>query len=213
MTPSLVGLAIAWGGVLLATRIATVGRGQVALWTIFAAVLAIVVFWERAPLSSLGLQPLAWSSFAWGIAYAVVGVILIAPAREVARRALGLPGFAAGMTPIVALPLWVRVAIAISAGIIEETLFTGFTITRLATLTGSLWIAAAVAIAAFAAIHIPNWGVGPAVSLLVGGIPWVAFFLWRRDLLAMIVAHAAIDVWGFAISPRFSRWWLEPPYV
>jgi membrane protease YdiL (CAAX protease family) len=213
MLPSIAGLTLAWGGVLLATRIATIGRGQLALWSIFAAVLAIVLLWERQPLSSLWLQPFAWSSIAWGIGYAVAGVLLIGPAREVIRRALRLPGFAAGMTPIVELPLWVRAALAISAGIIEETLFTGFTITRLATLTGRLWLAAVLAVVAFAAIHIPNWGVGPAASFLVGGIPWVAFFLWRRDLLAMIVAHAAIDLWGFAISPLFSKWWLEPPYA
>lgn len=32
-------------------------------------------------------------------------------------------------------------------------------------------------------------------------------FIWRRDLLAMIIAHATIDVWALAISPSFSSWW------
>jgi len=33
------------------------------------------------------------------------------------------------------------------------------------------------------------------------------FFGWRRDLVAMIVAHVAVDTWGLVITPAVSHWW------
>ena len=46
------------------------------------------------------------------------------------------------------------------------------------------------------------------------GAPWLwlqqvttAFFAWRRDLLAMIMFHAATDAWGMVITPLYTKWW------
>jgi hypothetical protein len=38
----------------------------------------------------------------------------------------------------------------------------------------------------------------------------MAFFIWRKDLLAMMVFHAITDATGFLIAPMFSEWWREP---
>jgi len=220
---SIVGLVIVWGGIGLlispASRLLGDPRrlsahilGQIVLWVLFAGILVLVLKWEREPLTSLWLQPFRSSSIVWGVLYAAFALVVVMPLRELARRAVGLPGFAGGMERVLALPLWFRVAAAVTAGIVEDTLFLGFSFTRLMALTHSLWIAAAVTLIATAAVHIPNWGAGPSLSFLVGGIPAVAFFVWRNDLLAMIVSHACIDVWGIAVTPLFSRWWLDRRY-
>ena len=105
--------------------------------------------------------------------------------------------------------MWFRVAAVVTAGVVEETLFNGFAVTRLALLTGSLWLAGALSVTVFAGLHVPFWGAGPALSFLIGGTASTAFFIWRQDLLAMIVAHVAIDAWGLVITPLYSEWWKE----
>ena len=111
------------------------------------------------------------------------------------------------MEKVLGLPLWLRVVAVITAGTVEETLFRGYTVTRLSKLTGSMWLAAALSVTAFAALHIPVWGIGPSFSFLLGGAATTAFFIWRRDLLAMVLAHIAIDAWALAVTPHFFGWW------
>jgi membrane protease YdiL (CAAX protease family) len=217
---ALVGLCVAWGGTALLVsplgrvlgdpeRIASKCRGQLALWMLLGTVLAIVMFWEKESLDSLWLRPLAWRSLAWGLLLAVATVSVVIPAREWVRRTAGLGGYPAGMAKVLSLPMWFRVAAVVTAGVVEETLFNGFAVTRLALLTGSLWLAGALSVTVFAGLHVPFWGAGPALSFLIGGAASTAFFIWRQDLLAMIVAHVAIDAWGLVITPLYSEWWKE----
>jgi hypothetical protein len=58
----------------------------------------------------------------------------------------------------------------------------------------------------FAALHIPVWGAGPSLSFFLGGLATTAFFAWRKDWLAVIVAHV-IDMWGLLVTPTTLRWW------
>src|SRR5215831_17892071 len=128
------GLGIAWGGTALLVspvgrllgdpeRIATKCLGQLALWTLFAGVLGVVILWEQQPLSSLWLQSLRWESVAWGLAFTAFTLWLVIPAREWVRRAARLSGYRAGAEKVIDLPLWFRVLAVITAGVVEETLF------------------------------------------------------------------------------------------
>ena len=213
-----VGLLVAWGGTAL--LVSPVARslsdpssivakclGQVALWLLLAAVVGIVVLWEKQPLASLWLRPFHWQSVAWAGLLALASILFLFPVTEWVRKAVGLPGYAAGMEKALALPIWFRVAAVVTAGVVEETLFRGYAVTRLARLTGSLWLAAVLSASVFAALHLPIWGAGPSLAFLIGGVATTAFFIWRRDLLTMIVAHAAIDAWALVVTPLYSEWW------
>jgi hypothetical protein len=183
--------------------------GQIALWALFAAVLGVVILWEEQSLGSLWLQALHWESVAWGLAFTVFTLRFVIPAREWVRRAAHLPGYAAGVEKVLDLPIWFRVFAVITAGVVEETLFHGYAVTRLILFTGSLWLAGALAVSVFASLHFPFWGAGPVLAFLVGDLVSTAFFIWRQDLLAMIVAHCTIDAWGLLVSPLYSEWWKE----
>jgi membrane protease YdiL (CAAX protease family) len=211
---------VAWGGTALlispASRIlgdpsSTLAAvlGNLALWALCAIVLAIVVRWDREPLSSIWLNPPRWSSVAWGLALTAVMLLVLSPFSDWVRRATGLPGFQQGMEAIAPLPFWLRLFGAVTAGIVEEILFHGYAITRLARLTGHLWIAAIAATVVFAVLHYPVWGAGPVVGWLAGGLLTTLFLLWRRDLVTMMIAHVAVDAWGIAILPIFGEWWHE----
>jgi CAAX protease family protein len=215
------GLAIAWGGTLL--LISPAGRaltdpaspggvvaGELLFWLLGAAVIAIVRWWERLPLASLWLRRVSWTSFAWGLALFVANRYVFFPAGEWVRHAFGLPGFAQGMEQAMAYPFWLRAFAVLGAGVVEEVLFRGYTVTRLAMLTRRVWLSAAMALVAFCLLHVPVWGWGFAVGGLVSGAGAMAFFVWRRDLLAMIVFHTLTDAYGILVAPMFSEWWRDP---
>lgn len=214
------GLVLAFGGMawlagpasrvlgdpaLLRTRI----LGQLALFGLGAALLAIVLLWERQPLASLWLRPLAWRSLALGALFAALQLYLVYPLRVWLLEASGLPGFAAGAETILALPLWFRVVAVLGAGVVEETVFHGYALTRLGALLGSPWAAAGVVVPVFALVHYPLWGPGPVLTFLVSGAVGAALFVWSRDLLALIVCHVLVDGMGLVIAPLSNQWWAE----
>ena len=221
-TALLFGLALAWAGTALLISSAAVRlfgdpsnlpmafAGQAVFWGLASAVVAIVVFWERQSLASLWLKPFRWQSIAWGLALVAIHYAVILPVGEFVRHATGLSGFAQGMETVIRFPLSYRITAFITAGVVEEVLFRGYTITRLTRLTGNVWLAGALALAGFAALHLPYWGWGFAIIGLLGGTVSTAFFIWRKDLLAMMVFHACTDAVGLVIAPMFSEWWREP---
>ena len=38
----------------------------------------------------------------------------------------------------------------------------------------------------------------------------MAFFVWRKDLLAMMIFHVSIDAIGLIVAPMLSEWWKKP---
>lgn len=218
IAPVVVGLLIAFGGVGAlvgplgrylgpADRATTNLRAQAVLWLLFAAILAVVVYWEREPLASLWLRPLHWRSPLLGVALAAAHIYVVFPFNMWLLSKSGLPGFGTGMNRVLALPLWLRIVAVITAGVVEETLFHGYALTRLGTLLGSYWGAAAIVVLAFAFVHYPMWGPGPVQTFVVAGTVSAIVFLLSRDLLAMIVAHVLVDAMGLIITPLRSEWW------
>jgi len=216
------GLTLAWMGTALLLSPAAVQRfgdpsnlpmafgGQALLWAIAAAVVAVVLFWERKPLASLWFKPFRWQSIAWGLGFIAVYYTVVFPISEWVRHAAGLSGFTQGMERVMRFPISYRIVAFMSAGVVEELLFRGYTITRLTMLTGNVWLAGALALVGFAALHVPYWGWGFAIISLIGGTVATAFFIWKKDLLAMMVFHAGTDAIGLVIAPMFSEWWREP---
>src|SRR5438552_12424106 len=87
VVPSMLGLCAAMGEpILLAgpaskllgepNRLATHLLGQLILWALVALILALVVFWEKQSLRSIGLRPLGWQSVLWGLALAGAFILL-----------------------------------------------------------------------------------------------------------------------------------------
>ena len=190
--PLFFGLVLAWGGTLLLisppaerlfgdpAHLAMAFVGQALLWMLAAVIVAIVVFWERQPLASLWLKPFRWQSIAWGLALVAVNAVVVAPIGEWVRHAAGLPGFSQGMERVMAFPLSYRIVAFVSAGVVEELLFRGYTITRLATMTASVWLAGALAVIGFGLLHVSSWGWGFMVGVLSVAQCSVRFLSGRR---------------------------------
>jgi membrane protease YdiL (CAAX protease family) len=93
----------------------------------------------------------------------------------------------------------------VTAGVVEEALFRGYAIERLALLTGDVGSAALLALVVFALVHLPAWGPGPVVSFFFTGGVLTAFFVWQEDLLANAFAHICGDARGLVVGPWLAR--------
>ena len=156
-----------------------------------ALVIWIVVRWERLPLSSIGLRrPAAVTLVNAVLLFVILQALpyITTPLVDL----LGAEGVEAGVQKLARLPLWFRVIVGLTGGIIEELLYRGYLIERLATITGRRWLGGAVAAVLFGLAHSSAWGLGFALgAALPFGIVMTLFYLWRRDLIANMLAHSA----------------------
>src|SRR5262249_40391366 len=148
------------------SRLPLAVAGQALFWALVAAVVASVLLWEKQPLRSLWLRAFRWQSIAWGLILVAAWYAIFWPLGEWVRRSAGLPGFAAGMGQVTRFPVWYRTLAVVGAGIGEEILFRGFSVTRLAMLTGRVWLAALATLVGFSLLHVPLWGWGFALGSL-----------------------------------------------
>jgi membrane protease YdiL (CAAX protease family) len=171
------------------------GAGSIVLREISILVMVGLLLWlvvagEKQPLSSIGIGPTPlWRSLAWGLACAALMVIGIGVAIGV-MQLLDLHQDPSGAR--IAPSLWVATLVVIRAGIAEEICYRGYAMTRIESLTGSRWIAAAIPLGLFAAFHFRLGAAGMLIALILGAI-LTGFFMWRRNLIANMFAHFLID--------------------
>ncbi|MEM9269933.1 MAG: CPBP family glutamic-type intramembrane protease, partial [Pseudomonadota bacterium] len=78
-------------------------------------------------------------------------------------------------------------------------LYRCYAIERLADLTGNVWLAGLLSLLAFSVVHLPFWGVGPALTTLISGSILTVVYIKTRDITALIVAHVAVDLVGLVL--------------
>lgn len=168
-------------------------RHLVTTWGGCLALLALVLFWEQRPLSSIGI---VWGNYAaWLIGALVGGAVLAMSALPMYFTKAKIPTDSlGGVNRLLATPPWFRVAVVITAGITEEITFRGYPIERLYEFSGSLWLAALIPLAVFTLAHLSMWGWGHLVGVLFGGALLTGLYLWQRDLVACMIAHTVIDM-------------------
>ena len=182
-------------------------------WGACVAVLALVLLWERRPLSSIGV---VWGNYpAWAIGAALGGAVLgMSGASVYLRLKAGKPVVAkdveSGLTRLTSTPLWFRWAGVLTAGITEEIMFRGYPIERLQEMTGSMWLAAAIPLAVFVLAHLSAWSVGHLAGVFVGGSLLTGLYLWQHDLVACMIAHALMDLPLVFIPMLMKKYAAEP---
>ncbi|QKG71472.1 CPBP family intramembrane glutamic endopeptidase [Erythrobacter mangrovi] len=162
---------------------------ELAILALTVVLLLIVTKGERLPLSSIGLRfDRIGRSVFQGFILSIV-LVLAAVGALAALAALGLPyGSGAKIAPSLAL---VTLTV-IRAGIAEEIFFRGFALERIEALTGSKVAAVVITVAAFAGFHFSG-GLAGVLLAFVLGLILTLYYVWKRDLLAAIVAHFLVD--------------------
>jgi membrane protease YdiL (CAAX protease family) len=153
-------------------------------------VIWIVIRCERLPLRSIGLRRPDRFTLVWGLVL-LCAISALPLVTKPVVAIVGRRGVEEGVHRLAVLPLWFRTVIGLTGGSVEEILYRGYAVERLATILGNPWAAGALSAIIFGIAHIPGWGVGFALTAdLPFGILMTAFYLWRRDLAANILAHS-----------------------
>jgi uncharacterized protein len=172
------------------------------MWVCIAAVCLIIRRGEKLPFSSIGLGTSPWSkSLGWGVVL-TVGIIVVGSIPDlIAVLTHFQPNeFARQLTR---LPVWLLTLTCVRAGVGEELFYRGYAIERLQALGLTRFWAAAIPIVIFSVGH---WTTGwqNVVTAFIIGATLAAFYLWRRDLLANMIAHFLVDFIGVVVPRLFS---------
>ena len=170
-------------------------------WLNLAAVIGIVLFAEKLPVTSIGLKRPRWWTVPLGL---LAGAIILAFSGITVSLLKASPSkhLAEFLT---SLPFVVRVVIVITAGVFEETLFRGYALERLATAFDSKWIAGGITVALFTLAHLPAVGFEHLLPIFIVSTFITLLYLWRRDLVVNVIAHTTIDGIGLLLVPFLSH--------
>jgi membrane protease YdiL (CAAX protease family) len=171
--------------------------GLVTHWVTLAGLAAVIVLWERMSPASIGLRPLRWGTIPAGL-LAGVAITFLSSAFVSALRFSSDAHYAAYLQ---SLPFILRLALVVTAGIFEEVLYRGYAIERLTTILRSQWAAALVTVALFILAHLPVIGFAHLLPVAVVSVLITLLYLWRRDLILNMVAHASIDGIALLVVP------------
>ncbi len=174
---------------------------QLSMILICASIMMIIKHRERLTLASIGLRTFNWRSVAWGGAFAAFLIWIYSPVLAKAMAVAGISWFEEGLGKARALPSWYLIIAILIGGTVEEFLYRGYAIERLLWITGNVWIAGLISVFAFGLAHVPVWGWGAALTTVLSGSIATAFYLWRKDLLANIIAHIVTDLAGIVLPP------------
>lgn len=153
---------------------------------------------QHTPLRTLIAPEGKLLGFRWGpglLVFVAFNVLWVA--YFYALRVLGMP------TRIEGLAAWQVVfyvaLLPITAGFCEELIWRGYIITRLEARGRRPWAAILLSAISFALIH----GIffpGKLLVTFLTGILAGLYFVRERNLVPLMIAHAVVDVWAFALS-------------
>ncbi len=169
-------------------------------WALAILLICIILFWERQPLSSIGIKKMAGRDWLWGILGFIGGALVFIFTTPIIV-ALGLKTTSAGIGQLAQVPIALRLGVVLTAGITEEILFRGYPIERIYSLTGRVGLSAAIAYFVFVILHIPFWGIGGTIQIGVWSLLVTLLYVKRRNLPACMLMHLLNDAYAFIILP------------
>lgn len=175
--------------------------GRTLVWIGFGiAILLWVIGAERLPLASIGLKRPTAGTLGWGLALALALIASFMVCYALVLPMLGMKPDYAGASRILANPLWLQLLIFAAAGFVEEIIYRGYLIERVEWLSGSKWVAFALSVIAFTVTHMSSWAVSQLIVVAVGAVIMGLAYLWKRDLIMVMIAHGLADATGFALA-------------
>ena len=133
-------------------------------------------------------------------AFAFVGGLLVYQVATRINAVLGTPmeGMEYALSDPTALALVVFGAVVV-APLAEEVLFRGLLLGHLLDRGYSPVVAGLAVVVAFAVIHLPNFGVGGAIFILLWGPLPTALRLWFDNLTGAWLMHAANNLFAYVV--------------
>ena len=167
-------------------------------WLVVAG-LCVIAFWAQGrPPSELGIRRVRWRDVLAAVGGVIIGIVL----SGVANCTVAIPPSVNDLQEIAAVPVILRVALVVTAGICEEFIYRGFAIEELTILTGKRRLSAVVAWAFFTIGHAQLYHLSTALIVpgILGALLTV-LYLWRRNLASCALMHAIVDGMFLVILP------------
>jgi membrane protease YdiL (CAAX protease family) len=158
-------------------------------WVFALSLVAIVLFWERKPLASMGFKPLTKENFFGGIGLGGF-VMLGVPLWMLLTRTFVDP--AMGMEVPDKFFLWYGPLALITAGVCEEVIYRGYAMERLLRLFKNPWPALLLPHLAFSLMHIKD-GWPKVIMVFTVGFLFTWWYFKHRDLTMNIIGHLFVD--------------------
>jgi len=160
----------------------------------------LIVYWERRPLTSIGVRALSvrdlLAALATLLAFVLINRCLIS---LVNRMPVLRAELMRGVAIYASLPKWLDWSGLVANGIAEEVGFRGYAIERIEELTGSTLLGASAPFIVNVLVHAPVWGFHGMFAKAPVLLLFVVLYLWRRNLPACALAHALIDIFAFEL--------------
>jgi len=179
--------------------------GLLAIVLITLGVYGWATFGEGYTLRHLGFGQCSWATPLLAIALTAFFVLVFGPIAYWVLAKFSLQGFEAGIGAASQLPAVYLVLTIVIVASAEELLYRGYAIARLSDLAGSYLLASIVSVVASGLAPVPMWGWASAATTIVSGVILTVVYLWRQDIVALILAHIATDLYGIVIAPHFAR--------
>ena len=165
-------------------------------WLVVAGLCLIAFRAQRRPLSDFGIRSIRAGDLVAAVVGVVVGVALSGSAMVATLPSLN------DVRQLAEVPVSLRSALVVTAGVCEEFIYRGFAVEELTFLTGKRRLSAVVAWAFFTLAH-----ARPDCLLLalivpgtLGGVLTV-LYLWRRNVVSCALTHVVVDALFLLILP------------
>jgi uncharacterized protein len=209
ITLALAGPAVvAFLGAQLAPKPLTLAAHAISLLAIALITLGVyawAILSEGYALKRLGFGQCSWVTPLLAIALTAFFALVFGPIACWVLSISGSQSFDVGIEAVGQLPTAYLILTIVIVAPAEEFLFRGYAIARLSDLTGSCLLASIASVGSVGLAHVPMWGWAPAVMTIVSGGIGTAVYLWRQDIVAVIVAHIAMDLYGIVLAPNLAR--------
>ncbi|MHC4476095.1 MAG: CPBP family intramembrane glutamic endopeptidase [Planctomycetota bacterium] len=176
---------------------------EICFWAMAFVVLAVVLFWERQSLRSIGFRRLTWKEGLIALSLSIFLFVLVPTLAIFMERVIRISTGTMDIVKALAqIPLWLHILLALRAGFVEEVLYRGYPIERLNRLTGRIWPGAVICIIIHTVIHLPMglWntvGVVFPITVILTGL-----YVWKRNLTLNITVHFLGDLLVLVLLPQ-----------
>jgi membrane protease YdiL (CAAX protease family) len=179
----------------------TARLGRQIVWLMIGLGLLAWIRWvERRPLASIGLRRPELGTLGWGVAGAVALIASFVLCYALIFPLLGLKVDLQRTNSIISNAYWLQLVIFVFAAFVEEIIYRGYLIERTEQLTGSKWLAFALSAIVFTLVHLSSWAASQLIVVAFGAVIMGLLYLWKRDLIMVMIAHFLADLVGFALA-------------
>ena len=157
-----------------------------------AVLIAIVKWWERRTLASMGVRRPTAPDLRWGI----VAFVVIELGDRVSFQIIDPEAYKSAQYQLLSASTesesW-RIALAVSASLFEEMFFRGYVIERAKQTSGSVVVGLLAGTAVDLYIHSTYWDASYVAAIAFAQIALALLYVWRRSVTPCVVAHFLMD--------------------